>query len=80
MLQAAPTGARLGWVSPVKIRGFPEDRSRATLNIVGQFLVTFLYTFLCCSSLSVPFLPRHFSRSKHFLRLFARRATNRRLK
>ena len=65
MLQAAPTGARLGWVSPVKIRGFPEDRSRATLNIIGQFLVTFLYAFLCCSLLSVPFLPYPFSHGKH---------------
>jgi hypothetical protein len=47
MLQAAPCGARLGWVSPVKIRGFPEDRGRATLNyvLVSVSLVLILLLF-----------------------------------
>jgi hypothetical protein len=43
--QAAPIGARLGMVSPVKIRGFTEDRSRCYAKLFWSISVSFFRFF-----------------------------------
>jgi hypothetical protein len=55
MHQAAPIGARLGWViTSENFEVFDEDRSRATLNYI-LVCVACVFLFGC----PVAFLPRH---------------------